>query len=141
MKIGMVASPAHVMSNKNITDKKACLRDITKQNVKDTLVLAGTVAGAGTAAVITTGVSNKAAGFVKNAISNAGKALSKVNIDGKNLKEMVKNSKLYTKFSSLPTPAKAGIMVATAASALIHPLWLVNSVSKGAKIEGNYEVK
>ena len=31
MGIGMVASPAHVMSNRNIADKKACLRDITKQ--------------------------------------------------------------------------------------------------------------
>ncbi len=141
MEIGMVSSPAHVLTNKEVKDKKGCLKEIYKQALKDQLVLTGTVAGAGVAAGLATKFSTKAADLAKKAISKTGKMLSKVSIDGNNLKETVKSSGLYKNFSALPAPVKAGIMAATAVLAAVLPVWAANSAAKTGKVEGNFEVK
>ena len=40
----------------------------------------------------------------------------------KNLKDMIKNTKLFQKLNSLPTPAKAGLAVSAAILALAAPI-------------------
>ncbi len=142
MQIGMKGSPAHVLTNKNMTKaaKKDCMKELYKESAKDTLKLTTLAAGAaGIGAVATK--SNKFVGALKGIRHSVGEALSKVNIDGTNLKEAVKNSSVYTKFNSLPTPAKAAIAVGAAALAIVAPLATIGQASKAGYIEGQHESK
>lgn len=142
MQIGLKGSPAHVLTNNNMTkdDKKACMKELCKESFKDTVKLTTLTAGAaGVGAVATK--SNKFVGALKGIRHSVGEALSKVNINGTNLKEAVKNSSTYTKFNSLPTPAKAAIAVGAAALAIIAPLATIGSASKSGYIEGQHESK
>ena len=78
---------------------------------------------------------------MKNVRTQVGNALSRVSIDDKNLKELIKNSNLYKNFNALPKPAKAAIATGSAILALILPTAAISSASKLGYIEGKHENK
>lgn len=142
MQIGMKGSPAHILTNNNMTkaEKKECYKELNKESLKDTLKLTTLTAGvAGVGAVASK--SDKFVGALKGIRHSVGEALSKVNINGTNLKEAVKNSNAYTKFNSLPKPVKAAAAVAAAALAIIAPLATIGGAAKSGYIEGKHESK
>ncbi len=141
MKIGMTGSPAHVLTNKKVEDKKACLKEIYKQAGKDVLTLYGVTAGVAGTAALAASKSNKFAGALHTAKNAAGELLSKVSINGENLKEIVKNTSSYKTFNSLPTPAKAAIAFGTAVLAAAPQIFACLSAAKSGYIEGKHEVK
>ncbi len=141
--VGATGSIAHIVSNPNLDEKGKAktLADITKEEIKDTAKItlaAGTVAGT---VAIATGCSTKANNFAKGIISKAGNALAKVTISDKNLKEVVKKTKIGGKFTSLPTPAKAAILAGTTVLAAALPSMSRLFAAKGGYIEGHNENK
>ena len=141
MQVGMKGSIAHVLTNDKIEDKGACFKEMAKESIKDTLVLGSVTAGTAGAAAIATGCSNKAAGAFNQLKTKAGEILNKISINDKNLKDIVKNSKIYNKISALPTPAKAAIAAGAVAITLVGSLMTVSAQSKAGYIEGKHEVK
>ncbi len=162
MQVGMKGSIAHVLTNDKIEDKGACFKELFKETAKDTLTIGGITAGAAGAAAIVTGCSNKASNAFKNIITGVGNALDKIKIDSvskyrgnkfesikevienstsASLKEIVKDSSIYKKIHSLPTPAKAAIAAGAAALALVGSIMSISLASKAGYIEGKHEVK
>lgn len=160
MEIGMKGSYAHVLGNDKIQDKKACTKELTKEALKDTFsltaasvaaggVAAGGVAGLGKLASLknekiskfASGALTKINGFASSLKEKAGNTLSKVSVDGTSVKEILKNTKVYQKFSALPAPLKAAAAVGTAALAVLTPIFFVSSASKAGYIEGSHESK
>ena len=139
MQVGMKGSIAHVLTNDKIEDKGACFKEMAKESIKDTLVLGSVTAGTAGAAAIATGCSNKAAGAFNQLKTKAGEILNKISINDKNLKDIVKNSKIYNKISA--SPAKAAIAAGAAAITLVGSLMTVSAQSKAGYIEGKHEVK
>ena len=137
MKIGMYGSPAHILGNKSIEDKKGCLKTVTKEGVKDAFKLYGSigaVAGAGAAAVK---LSPKAASGFSKVISLTKEGAKKV--FNPEMLNKVKNSGVYKKLAGLPTWGKAAIAIGAAAASVITPLFLTHSAQKSARIEKSYE--
>ncbi|MBE7705143.1 MAG: hypothetical protein E7Z90_04940 [Cyanobacteria bacterium SIG29] len=137
---GAPASIAHVLTNDKLDSKAATIGEMTKEGVKDLLVLGGGAATVGGAAAIATGCSNKVGQAFAKGISKVGDALSKIAVNGKNLKDLVKSSSIYTKFSALPAPAKAAILAGAGVLALVGPLVTMVSAQKAGYIEGKHEI-
>jgi len=142
MTIGLIGSPAHITTNKNMTGKEklACHGEILKEGLKDTLKLTAGVAGAagiGAAA----SKSGKFVNALKGVRHSIGDKLSKVTINGENLKDTVLKSDIYGKFNSLPVLAKAAIAVGAAALAIAAPLVTIAETSKAGYIEAKHECK
>ncbi len=138
---GVPGSTGHILTNDKL-DKKA-KGDVVKEQliegVKDTAKVGKVVVGSAAAASLVAGCSNKAAGLLHNAKSTVGGLLSKVSINDKNLKEIVKNNGVYKKLNALPTPAKAAIAAGAAALALVAPIAGLVNAQKSGYIEGKHE--
>lgn len=138
---GTPGSLDHIVSNDKIVNKRACFAEINKQAVKDTFEIGAlsAVAAAGSAVAVASSSSAKV-GF-NNFVSKVGKNLSKVSINDKSLKDIVKNTKVFNKFNSLPTPAKAAIVVGGGLFAILS--LALNSMISGqsAYIEAQNEEK
>ncbi len=138
---GAPGSLAHIMTNDKL-DKKGKASVVAEQLVessKDTLKLGVAAAGVGGAAALAYAKSPKAANFFSNAKSTIAKGLSKISIDGKNLKEMIKGTKIFDKFNKLPAPAKVAIAAGAALVALVAPLATLVGSQKAGYIEGKHE--
>ncbi len=138
---GAPASLAHILTNDKL-DKQA-KKDVVKEQLvesgKDTLKLGATAAGIGGAAALACAKSSKAAAFFASTKTKIGNVLSKVSISGKNLKDLVKSTKVFDKFNSLPAPAKVAIAVGAGVVALVAPLATLVSSQKSGYIEGKHE--
>ena len=108
---------------------------------KDTLKIGATAAGVGGAAALAYAKSPKAAQVMNNAKSKIAEGLSQVSFGGKNLKDMIKGTKIFEKISKLPTPAKVAIAVGAGVIALVAPLATLVSSQKAGYIEGKHEAK
>ncbi len=160
--IGAPASVAHVLTNDKLDSKAKVIAETEKEGIKDTLTLGGIAVGAGAAASLATGCSKKLTAALHNLKHMVGDKLSQVSISKipanvkfdtiifdnaeqvkytQNLKDIIKNSKIYTKLNALPTPAKAGLAVAAATLALAAPIVALVSAQKAGYIEGQHEVK
>ncbi len=138
---GAPASLAHILTNDKL-DKQGKADVIKEQLIesgKDTLKLGATAAGIGGAAALACAKSSKAAGFFATAKTKIGNMLSKVSVGGKDLKEMVKGTKIFDKFNKLPAPAKVAIAVGAGVVALVAPLATLVSSQKAGYIEGKHE--
>ena len=69
---GAPASIAHVLTNDKLDSKAATISEMTKEGVKDLLVLGGSAATVGGAAAIATGCSNKVGQAFSKGISKVG---------------------------------------------------------------------
>ena len=153
---GVPASVTHIVSNNKIEDKKACVKEITKEGIKDSFVLAGSVATVGGATALATKFSPKFKGLLKqgkdfisskldNVILKGGKVVANGDgmkvIEDISLKNKIKDTKIFQKFNSLPAPVKAGIAVATAALAVLAPTIATINAQKTGYIEGQHESK
>lgn len=136
--VGCIGSYSHLVTNDKILDKRGLDKTLLKEGAKDTLklgVAVGVTAGAG---ALVTGLSSKAKGSFQSLISKTGDILSKVSISDKgNLKEIIKNTKVFTKMNSLPAPAKAAILAG--GTVLAAGLSVLGSVSSAKA--GYYEAK
>lgn len=139
--MGLPGSTAHVLTNDKLDKeaKKEVLKECTKEGFKDIAKMTGVAGAAAGAAAIATGCSNKASAVAKKAFAGAEKLLSKVSVNGKSLKTMVKNSNLYKNFNKLPMPAKAAIAAGAAVLAFAAPILGLSAQSKSGYIEGKYE--
>lgn len=137
---GAPGSIAHVLTNDKLDSKPATLAEMAKESAKDTVTLGRITLGTAAATSLIVGNSNKAATFFNNLINKAGNALSKVTINNNNLKEIIKNLKLYQKINNLPLPAKAAIAAASAVFAIAAPIIALVSSQKQGYIEGKHEV-
>ena len=108
--IGCKGSFAHIMSNDKLDEQAK--KDTFKQIGKQNL---------------------------KDAKALVGKGLSKVNINNKNLKSMIKDSKIFKKVNALPKPLKAAIATATAALTILVPAWALKSAGDSGYIEAQNE--
>ncbi len=154
MKIGLKGSVSHILTNDKVENKHACLKELYKERCKDVLRLSGGAAGVAGAAAATTillpeclpDAASKAANIVNKTKSAIGKQLSQFtfrdqNGNLSNLKEAVKSTKIYTKLSALPAPAKAAIAAGAAALPVIASFLHKASVRREGYIEGKHEVK
>lgn len=139
--IGVPGSFTHILSNNKISseDKFQTLNKITKEQIKDgakALTLTATAAGiAGVAAKKSEAVGNA----VQEGVSQLGKLLQKVSVNGKDLKAILNNNSLVQTFKGLPTPVKAAVLAGGAALTTILPFLTVNAFSKAGYIEGQKE--
>lgn len=140
---GLPGSIAHILTNDKL-DKQAkskVVKEQTKEGLKDTLKVTGLAAGCAGAAALATAKSSKVSGLLSSAKSAVGGALEKVSVNGNNLKDMVKGTKVFEKFSALPKPAKAAIAVGAAALAGLGAVYTSLAPSKSGYIEGKNEAK
>ena len=140
MPIGMVSSPAHILTNPKVKDKTHCLKDCYVQSFKDTGKMIGLTAGTAGVAALATAVSPKGESIVKNAQKGIEGLIRKVKINDKSIMAKLQKTNIYSKFNALPAPAKAAIGVGIAALAVILPLGTMASAAKTGEIEGKYEV-
>ena len=138
---GCIGSIAHVISNDKIENKLACFGEMNKEGVKDSFKLVAATGAAAGAGAIATAASPTVKGAVKNLISKTGKALSNVSVSGKTVKDLIKSTKVFSKFNALPTPAKAAILAGGAVFAT--GLALLNNIAsaKAGYIEAKHETK
>jgi hypothetical protein len=139
--VGCQGSVAHIITNDKIEDKFECFKEINKEGAKDALKLttvSGLAAGAGALATV---ASPKAKSALKSAKTAIGNALSNVSISGKSVKDIIKNTNVFTKFNSLPAPAKAAIAIGGAVLAAGFALFEIMSAAKAGYIEAKHEVK
>ncbi len=138
---GAPASAAHILTNDKLDKqgKSDVVKEQLSEGLKDTVNVSKVVIGSAAAASLAAGNSKKVAGLLHKAKTNVGNILSKVTVDNKNLKEIVKNSNIYKKLNNLPTPAKAAIAVGAAALALVAPITSIVSARKAGYIEGKHE--
>lgn len=137
---GCPASTAHVLTNNKLDSKVATAAEMFKEGIKDTATLGGITLGTAGAASLVVGNSNKAANAFKNLIKTAGEKLSQITVKGKDLKNIIKDTKIYSKLNALPLPAKAAIAAGCAAFALLAPTFALTSATKQGYIEGKHEV-
>lgn len=138
--MGMPGSLCHILTNNKIDNKNATISEMMKEGAKDVATLGGITLGSAAAASLAVKKSTKAADLLKDIISGIGEKLSKVTVNGENLKKIIKNNKLYTKFNNLPLPAKAAAIAGGAALALFTPIISLTSVQKQGYIEGKHEL-
>ncbi len=138
--IGMIGSPIHILTNKNIegfSNKIGCLNETNKESFKSIgkgMVAAAAAGGvaAGTSAVLGKVKPNtleNISNVVKDTIKNI---TNKVSVNGKTLTEKISSSKIYSKFKSLPTPAKAA--AAAGAAVLSLAALIITHSNKSAYI-------
>ncbi len=164
--LGAPGSLSHVLTNDKLDNKGKVLVEQTKENNKNLLKLGGITVCAGAAASLATGCSKTLTNLLHQLKHWAGEKLSQVSISkipsnvkvdriifneaefikeqlntNKNLKDMIKNTKLFQKLNSLPTPAKAGLAVSAAILALAAPITALISSQKAGYIEGKHENK
>lgn len=139
--IGCKGSIAHIATNDKMDaqDKAKTYTQIAGQQLKDTVTIAGVTSVAGGTAAIAAQSSNKFVENLKSIKNNIADSLSQVSIGGKNLKETISNSDLYKKIKSLPTPAKAAIMVGAATFGVLAPLFSLKAAGDAGYIEGKNE--
>lgn len=138
--IGVNGSTMHILTNDKLDEqaKKDTFKQIGKQALKDTGKAAGITAGLAGAAALAT-KSTKVSTFLKDAKAFAGEALSRVVVKNKDLKSMIKDTKIFKKVNALPKPLKAAIATATAALAVITPILVLKSEKDCAYIEAQNE--
>ena len=138
---GAPASIPHIITNDKLTNKAKA--EVIKEQIveggKDLLKLGGAVAGTATVALIVTGNYEKAANVFNKIKSSVGNALAQCSINGNNLKDIIKNTQVFQKFNSLPTPTKAGITAGAVLLALATPIVSMVSAQKAGYIEGKHE--
>ena len=141
--IGLIGSPAHILTNDKIEDKSSALKELNKESLKDSAKLLGATAGVASGAALVTGISKKAQNYVGKVISNTGNALNKVyNQSGETLKSHLKeNSKLIKKFLNATPATKAAALAGAAFLAIATPIAMLSSASKAGYIEAKYETK
>ena len=141
--IGCKGSIAHIASNDKMTakDKAATYAQIAGSQLKDTVTIAGVTTVAGGSAALAAKHSNKFVDSLKTIKDNAAKTLGQVSINGKNVADTISNSKLYQKVKSLPKPAKAAVMVGSAALATLAPIFGLKAAGDAGYIEGKNEKK
>ncbi len=138
---GVPGSIAHIVTNDKLDNKAKAevFKEQFVEGTKDTLKLGGAVAGTATAASLITGNSKKAADVFNKIKSKTGEVLAKCSINGKNLKDLIKGTKVFQHLNSLPTPAKAGIAAGAALLTLATPIVSVLNAQKAGYIEGKHE--
>ena len=130
-----------IITNDKIEDKFECFKEINKEGAKDALKLTaatGVAAGAGALATV---ASPKAKSVLQSAKTAIGNALSNVSISGKSVKDIIKNTKVFGKFNSLPAPAKAAVAIGGAVFAAGLTLLGYVSAAKAGYIEAQHESK
>lgn len=140
---GAPGSIAHILTNDKLDKqgKADVLKEQTKESLKDALKVTGLAAGCAGAAALATAKSPKLSGLLSSAKSAVGGALEKVSVNGDNLKDMVKGTKVFEKFSALPKPAKAAIAVGAGALAGLGTIYKAVTQSKAGYIEGKHEAE
>ena len=138
---GCIGSIAHVATNDKIENKLDCFKEMNKEALKDNFKLVAATGAAAGAGAIATVASPTVKGAVKNLISKTGKALSNVSVSGKTVKDLIKSTKVFSKFNALPTPAKAAVLAGGAVFAT--GLALLNNIAsaKAGYIEAKHEAK
>ena len=139
--IGAPASIAHILTNDKLDSKGKVIAETAKEGIKDTLTLGGIAVGTGAAASLAAGNSTKVATAFKGLKDKLSGILGSINYGGKSVKDVIKNTKVFQKFNSLPAPAKVGLAVGAAALALAAPIVSMVSAQKAGYIEGQHEVK
>lgn len=146
----------HVATNPNIDNKGGCIKEIAKDNIKDTVKLAGSAATVGGAAAIITGCSKKVQGalslmkdsiktFTDNVEVKIGNGIFNTVFEGENkslnatLTDIIKNNKLFKSFNKLTTPAKAGIAAGALALLIGIPKMIMSASAKAGYKEGQFE--
>ncbi|MBE7705708.1 MAG: hypothetical protein E7Z91_00475 [Cyanobacteria bacterium SIG30] len=139
--VGINGSIAHILTNDKLDKeaKKDVFKETAKEEAKDLLTATGTTLATGGLAALLAKKSNKFVGGLKNIKTEVGKGLSQISVKGKNLKDILANTKIYTKIKTLPTPVKAGIMVGAAVLGFFGLKDLTEN--KAAYIEGKHESK
>lgn len=140
---GAPGSIAHIMTNDKLDkhSRATVLKEQAKEGLKDTLKVTGLSAGAAGVAALATAKSPKVSGLLSSAKSSVAGALESISVNGQNLKDMVKNTKVFEKFSALPKPAKAAIAVGATALAGLGTIYTLVSSSKAGYIEGKNEAQ
>ncbi len=147
MEIGIQGSPMHILTNKNIPNKTECLKDILKENAKDTLVLGGITLGAAGTTALLTGTSKNALNAFNKLKGNIAEKLDSIVIKNGNilsdisLKDRIGSTKLFKKLNNLSPAAQAGILAGITALAIATPIINQIASNKASYIEGKHEIK
>lgn len=138
---GVPGSYAHITTNNKLDNKRTVQNEITKECVKDTLTVGGITVGTAAVGSLAVANSNKCADVFKKLTEKASEFLGNSTINGTNVKDAIKNTKVFEKLNSLPMAAKAGIAAGAVALAVVAPLAQIVTSAKAGYIEGKHEVK
>ena len=138
---GAPGSLAHVTTNDNLSQKAKAqvFLESNKEFAKDTLSVVGATATAAAAGSLAVANSTKCADAFGKLMNKASEFLGNSTINGKNVKDTIKNTKVFQKLNSLPTAAKAGIAAGAAALAVALPILNQVTAAKAGYIEAQHE--
>ncbi|MBQ8887075.1 MAG: hypothetical protein IJY61_05170 [Candidatus Gastranaerophilales bacterium] len=141
--VGAPASLAHILTNDKLDmqGKAKVLAEQFTESTKDTLKLGVATAGIGGITALAYAKLPKAAEFLNEAKTGIAEMLSNVSLGNKNLKDIIKSTKIFEKVSKLPAPAKAAAGAAAVALSIVTPLFLLVQSQKAGYIEGKNETK
>ena len=133
----------HILTNDklDLKAKATVLGEQFVESTKDTLKLGATVAGVGGVTALAYAKSPKAASYLNEVKSEIANILSKASFNGKNVKDLIKSTKIFEKISKLPAPAKAAAGTVAVVLSIVTPLFLLVQSQKAGYIEGKNETK
>lgn len=139
--IGIYGSPMHVLTNKKVENKKACIKEQLTTSLKDSFKATAAVAGTTGAAAGITAIINKVKPSALDGVRQgyrefAGKAMQ-------SLKEAGLNdiSTAFSKFNKIPAAGKVALAVGTVSAAVVGMIHGYNQIGKMGGIEGKHETK
>ena len=141
--VGIPGDYLHLITNNNLTSKDKF--EVRKEQIKDayqnTLKIGATSAFIGGSTALAYAKSPKVATVLKEVKTGVGELLSTISVNNKNLKDVIKNTKLYSKINALPTPAKVALTAGSIVLSIITPFAIIGQSQRNAYIEGRKEAQ
>lgn len=138
MQVGMKGSLAHVLTNPKVENKSACLKEMSKEAIKDDICLLGCTTAAVGIAANKDGIKNIAMKVkdtpFKEVLKKGTQKLSTAIKNPKELGKKILDCFKPEKLKAIPTPVKVGIIAGIAILATA-------SAAKSGYIEGKHETK
>lgn len=153
MPIGIYGTVPHILTNKNVDNKKAAVKDCVKNGLKGTKnLLIGEAAVLGGGAAATVAVNKLAPNFsagVKEGLSAAksfyGSMLEAITVgageNATNLKEVIKNTGIVDGIKAIPAPLKGALVAAVTILPGVLTYIGAKTIANGAALEAKHETK
>lgn len=138
---GIPGSLAHISTNDNLTKEAkmhVCCQQV-KEGLKDSIQIAGLGVAAAAGGSLAVANSTKCAKAFEKLTTSVSEFLGKTTINGTNVKEAIKDTKVFKKLNALPTSAKAGIVASAVVALAISPIVNKVGAAKAGYIEGQHE--
>lgn len=139
--LGIYGTPLHVLTNKKVEDKKACIKEQIVSGAKDSFKAMGAVAGTAGAAAGVTAIVNKVKPSALDGIKTAYREASARVMDVLKEAGATDAQALLAKINKIPAAGKVALAVGAVSAAIVGSIHQYNQIGKMGGIEGKHEVE